>query len=90
MEAMDRQNLLDIALQYCGDFASAIEIARLNGLSLTDDIDPGTELALPDVADTRTVANFKSLGIAPATAIQEGDLPTGLGYLIIGESFMVN
>lgn len=86
----DRQTLLDIALQYCGDFASAIEIARLNGLALSDDPTPGTELQLPDVANARVVANFKALGISPATALNDGDLPGGLGYLIVGEDFRVS
>ncbi len=36
-----RQSLLDIAIQQCGDATAVFQLAVLNGLSITDDLEAG-------------------------------------------------
>lgn len=42
------QTWLDIALQELGDMERAIELARLNDRAITDDLQAGEELMVPD------------------------------------------
>ena len=60
------QTLADLAIQYLGGLSSWADLARLNGLGLTDNITPGQALILPGVSDKRVAAIFKSGGYYPA------------------------
>lgn len=51
------QNLLDVAIQECGDVRAAFRIALENGLSLTDIPFTGMEIKIPE-------HGFKNKGIA--------------------------
>ena len=44
-----RQSLADLAIQVYGDVRGVTDIAKANNLSITADIDAGTELECPDV-----------------------------------------
>lgn len=50
MEAIvkNNQSLIDIAIEALGSAELALDIALLNGISLTDVLEPGTSLLLPD------------------------------------------
>lgn len=61
-----RQTVFDIALIKCGDREAAFEISRLNNISLSDTIEPGTELEIPAVRNKK-VDYYKVNGIEPAT-----------------------
>ena len=50
--ALTRQSLIDIAVQSLGDADMAQELAELNGMALTDDVEPGTRASLG--SSTRT------------------------------------
>jgi hypothetical protein len=62
-----RQTVMDIALQECGSAEAALEVCRLNDISLSDTIEPGTELELPAVSNQKVVEYYRVNGIAPAT-----------------------
>jgi hypothetical protein len=47
LNARYNQALIDIALQGTGDVTRVIEVAQLNGLSITDDLTAGDELITP-------------------------------------------
>ncbi len=75
------QTLVDISVQYCGSAEAVFELARINGLSVTDELVAGQELILPEqynVAVARTFAENKFL---PAVLILE-DLE-GIDYDIM-------
>ena len=62
------QTLADIAIQEYGSLEAAMELARANGLPLTDIPAPGSELQLPDVVCDKAMADFcKANGVSPAT-----------------------
>ena len=73
----NNQTLPDIALQECGNIEAAFDIARLNGLSLTDELKTGQTLD----------------GVKPATAPSAGEVEAapygGIGYMGIEIDFVV-
>lgn len=90
-----RQSLLDIAIQECGAFEAAYELAERNGLAVTDDLKPGTELEFiqEDVIKKQVVAHLAARRIKPATAASEEDTSLapcgGIGFMGIEIDFIV-
>ena len=75
----NRQNLIDVALEHCGTFEAAMQMALLNGISLTDDLEPGVSLLTPEVEKKRVVTKFQSLRHSPATAISGDEINDIMG-----------
>jgi len=90
------QNILDLAIQYCGDASAAFEIALLNGFSLTDDLAADKVLELPAEVDIAIANYFKNNGLVPATGTSILGMGTpeeeigGIEYWAIGETFIVS
>jgi hypothetical protein len=65
------QTILDIALIVFGSIENAPDIAKLNGLGLTDSLAIGTELLLPVLTigsvESKVVRYFVDSGVSPAT-----------------------
>lgn len=78
----ERQSLIDTALQHCGSFESAFDTAQLNGLSITDDLNAGDLIELPQ-PDNQEVADYYAVNdLHPASAITQDQI---LDILGIGE-----
>lgn len=103
--ARDRQTLFDIALEQCGSVEAVFDLAFNNGLSLSDDIEVGTELNIPNVVDPHVTTSWKRGNVEAATAIDttpdfsdEGEATDpsrpasleGIGYWSVGGSFIVS
>jgi hypothetical protein len=90
---LHNQTLLDIAIQADGDVLSAFEWAIANGLSITDDLDPGQMLldSNSSYINTDVADYFKSKKQIAATAMKRPPVPPGLGigYMKIGINFKV-
>lgn len=92
------QSLFDISIRYTGTLENAFKIAVANGLSLTDELEPGAQLIIPaDVEMNSDVASyFSAKGIQPATGLTDNDLlisqtvQRGIGYMQIGKTFKVS
>ena len=95
---LNNQSLLDIAVQYTGTIENAFKIAVANGLSLTDELEPGEQLIIPadEEMNNDVVSYFSAKGIQPATGLTENDLliaqtvQRGIGYMQIGKTFKVS
>lgn len=95
---LHNQSLLDIAIQHTGSVANVFLIAQANGLAVSDEITPGTDLIIPDtvVLDTDIKTYYTSRAIQPATAlttiIDDNTEPSleGIGYWIIGDDNIVS
>lgn len=76
--AKDRQSLLDVAIQVLGSPTGVFVLAERNGLSITDRLTDGQQLAydLADIEDTRTANLVAARGICPATEIPAKDEKT--------------
>lgn len=90
-----RQSLVDIAIQECGAFEAAWELAERNGLALTDELIPGARIDyLPEqVAAQQVVDRLAARRTRPATAVTDQDAATapwgGIGFMGIEIDFVV-
>ena len=68
---LHNQTIIDIAIQYFGTAEAAFDIALMNQLSITDDIEPGQILHVPnlDYGSTEIVKYFLANKKQPATAL---------------------
>ncbi|MDD3079086.1 MAG: hypothetical protein PHH37_08280 [Paludibacter sp.] len=93
MKVKDGQSIIDIAIQELGSAEGAYDIAVLNDISITDTLNVGTELTMPDVVNKSIAAYYKYKRINPATSLCESDtvlLPGGIGYWCVGVDFIVH
>lgn len=67
------QSLVDVALMTTGATEGVWELALRNGLSVTEALAYGTEIAYEgeDIEDARTASRYESEGICPATAVSD-------------------
>ncbi len=58
----------DVAVQEFGALEAVMELAKTNGLSVSDIPTPGSELLLQDVVYDKTMADYcRTNGVSPAT-----------------------
>lgn len=90
----DRQTLLDITLQTSGSVEAVVELARTNGLSITDELTDGKELATAGVAEEAVVSRYEINGIFPATEASDEERSAmayeGIGFMAIENDFVVS
>lgn len=93
IKALNRQSLLDIALQTAGSMEAAIDLAQANGLELSDDLIDGQCLQTIPERNSDIVARYDAEHIRPATALDDNDtqwLRIGIGYWRINIDFIVS
>ena len=92
MKVRDNQSLFDISCQYLGSAEAAIQIALLNGFSVTDDRKVGDEFELPDVVNNSIATYYVNKGLMPATGITDAEVATlgGLGFMALGIDFIIS
>ncbi len=81
------QTLLDFAVQFGGDTSDWLLVALANNLRLTDDVAPGTELAV--VSSTPRVTNYLLQSGLDITGGKNLLDLGGIGYMQIGTNFKV-
>lgn len=89
-EVLPGQSLLDISLQECGALDTVFTIAEKNGMSVTDDLKAGFVIKADSNEYDQVVAEYRSASIFPATALSEGLLPEGIGFMGIEIDFIVS
>ena len=69
VKALDNQSLWDIATMHCGKSELAYDVAIANGLSITDPINTGDEIIVPDeLKINKDITQFyQQNGVKPAT-----------------------
>lgn len=74
--AKEGQCLVDIALMTTGATEGVWALALRNGLSVTEDLAYGTEIAWEseDVQDPRTTSRYEADGLSPATDVSASTL----------------
>ena len=88
VKSLNRQSVIDIALHQYGTAEACFDLALENGISITDELAPGTDLKISNIAytDIAIVNYYKSNGIVPATDYQEIVVPPQTAdALVIGE-----
>lgn len=66
-----KQSLFDVAIQKAGLAHAAYEIAKANGIAITDTLEPGQSIEIPEVVGADLVRYYKGKGIKPETASPE-------------------
>jgi hypothetical protein len=93
VKVLQGQSIFDIAIQELGSAEGAFDLAVLNGISITDELTPGQELALPTVVNKQIASYYANKGLKPATALTLTNMPAALGgidYWAIETAFMVS
>jgi len=77
------QSLIDLAIRYGGSADYVFVLMRLNNLSLTAELTPGTKLLmdLDQVIDQAVVDYYDSRGIMPAILVATPTTPTTPTYI---------
>jgi len=77
MIVLNGQSLFDIAVQSCGSAEAAFEIAALNDLPITADLNAGQEITAPNPSkggelprNAAVVNYYRTNGIVPATGLE--------------------
>lgn len=71
---LHNQSLLDLALQHTGTIESVFELAEANALNITDDVQAGKILALPEAFTNKDIlAYYTAKNLQPATAFTKED-----------------
>ena len=73
LKVSENQGLFDIAIQKSGSIIDVFDLAVKNGLSVTDNLEPGQSLRLPVVDDADISGYFKRRNIVPDTALRQTD-----------------
>lgn len=95
--AKERQSMLDMALQCGGHVETALALAVANELSVTDRLEDGQELTVPepvDVGNARVVRLYRAHGVERATEVSAEDMQCcpcgGIGYMGVEIDFEVS
>ena len=91
------QTWLDIALQELGDMERVIELAQLNGRAITDELQAGEELIVPDFdLEKRSIVQlFRNAANKPASgdtfsAAEPGSTGEGIEFWALENDFVVS
>jgi hypothetical protein len=88
------QTIIDIAIQELGDGNRAFELAQLNNISISDDLNAGQVIVVPDydLANRYLVQLFSNPSNKPASGdnLSSGVLAdVGIGYWALEVDFVV-
>ena len=88
IEVKNKQSVADIATEHAGSVESAIEIALVNDLSLTEDVEPGVLLQKTGAKNSEVINFFERELKSPATKSIE-EMGSGIGFMKIGVDFTI-
>jgi hypothetical protein len=83
------QTTLDFVTQYSGALDGLFTMALLNGISITSEPAPGTNLQV-EVVDLKTVKYYATSGLDVQSNGITNVRPGGIGYMQIGNDFKVS
>lgn len=69
---LHNQSLIDLAIQTTGDPANAIFIAQANDMAISDEVEAGAELTIPELILNDDIKRYYEANkIQPATALTQ-------------------
>lgn len=91
---LNRQSLLDIALQTSGSIEAAFDLAEANDISISEPLETGVSLQPAAVADQKVIDRYEAADVRPATELSPEDIEMapygGIGYMGIEVDFIVS
>jgi len=94
VKVLDNQTLMDISIQVYGTIEGIYLLALSNELSITDYLQPGQILEIPnnDNINADTLGYYNKNLIKPTTGqsnLSIESIPLGIGAMIIGTNFRI-
>lgn len=90
---LDRQSVIDIAIQTSGGVDAAFALAAKNDISISEVITPGMELETVEVVDKMVLSRYEARKVRPATEISPEDMELvpygGINFMGIEIDFIV-
>lgn len=85
------QTFFDFVTQHAGSMEVVFVSASLNGIGITDDVEPGSELAI-SASNLFVVNSYIRGGLEVSTNFDLDNVvwPGGIGYMQIGNDFKVS
>ncbi len=94
VKPLDRQSLLDIAIQTSGSVEAAFELAAKNDIAISEELARDAELETVAVADKIVLSRYEARNIRPATEVSPEDMQRvpygGIGFMGIEIDFIVS
>ncbi|MDR1274598.1 MAG: hypothetical protein LBK12_08610 [Odoribacteraceae bacterium] len=91
---LDRQSLLDVAIQAGGGVEAALDLSIKNDASLSEPLAPGAVIEAPGVVDPIVLSRYAARNVRPATGISPEDIEAapfgGIGFMGIEIDFIVS
>lgn len=94
VKPLDRQSLLDIAIQTSGSVEAAFELAAKNDVAISEELARDAELETVAVVDKIVLSRYEARNIRPATEVSPEDMQRvpygGIGFMGIEIDFIVS
>lgn len=94
VKPLDRQSLLDIAIQTSGSVEAAFELAAKNDIAISEELARDAELETVAVVDKIVLSRYEARNIRPATEVSPEDMQRvpygGIGFIGIEIDFIVS
>lgn len=94
VKPLDRQSLVDLAVQTGGGVEAAFEMSAQNDIALSAPLTPQTELRTAAVVNKAVQSRYQAQHIRPATELSAHDTATapygGVGFMGIEIDFIVS
>lgn len=91
---LNRQSLLDVALQTSGSIEAAFDLAEANDISISEPLETDAALRSVPVVDQKVVDRYEAADVRPATELSPEDIEMapygGIGYMGIEVDFIVS
>lgn len=91
---LDRQSVIDVAIQTSGSVEAAFALSAKNDISISEAIAPGSELEMVAVVDKLVLSRYEARGVRPATEVSPRDLELvpygGIGFMGVEIDFIVS
>jgi hypothetical protein len=86
------QTIVDFAVQHVGSIDGWLQVALSNVLSLTDDVQAGTQLEIGEIINNKVATFFIQSGneIASKRNGQTAEIKEGIGFWIVSLNFKVS
>ncbi len=94
VKPLDRQSLIDIALQTSGGTEAALALAIKHDVAISEPLARDAELDTVDPVDREVLSRYEARNVRPATEISPADLEAipygGIGFMGIEIDFIVS
>ncbi len=94
VQPLDRQSLLDVALQTSGGIEAALALAIKHDIAISEPFIRGAEIETVAAVNKIVLNRYQEVGIRPATELSPADLDIapygGIGFMGIETDFIVS